>query len=80
MPGFSLTVLLLPRDGCPDSGIGTTSEVLDLLDAQCDVPGWCWHSKREASRIITVVPPVVKDLGYEDTDPVSVRRAYTLFG
>jgi triose/dihydroxyacetone kinase / FAD-AMP lyase (cyclizing) len=42
MPGFSLTLLLLPRPnaGAPNS----TSEILGLLDARPEAPGWKWNS------------------------------------
>jgi hypothetical protein len=37
MPGFSLTLLLLP-EAC-------TSRMLSLIDEPCDAPGWKWSSK-----------------------------------
>ena len=81
MPGFSLTILLLPRDGSPDSELATASQVLDLLDAPCDAPGWSWHSKSDLSPInIRSAPPVIKDLGHGDTGSISVRRAYAGVG
>jgi len=42
MPGFSLTVLLLPRAG--ESTTRSASEILSLLDDTPDTPGWKWSS------------------------------------
>ena len=41
MPGFSLTALLLPRH----SESPSINEILDLLDADADAPGWKWSSR-----------------------------------
>ncbi|KAG5645704.1 hypothetical protein DXG03_005399 [Asterophora parasitica] len=41
MPGFSITLLLLPSK---DSTF-TTPLVLSLLDEQANAPGWKWHSR-----------------------------------
>lgn len=43
MPGFSLTLLLLPRE--EDSSPSPT-QVLSLLDSKPDVPAWPWTSSR----------------------------------
>ncbi|TFK29675.1 dihydroxyacetone kinase 1 [Coprinopsis marcescibilis] len=40
MPGFSLTLLLLPREG--ESNAFSASQILSLLDAKPRVPGWPW--------------------------------------
>lgn len=42
MPGFSLTLLLLPREG--DSSGPSTKQILSLLDEKPNVPGWRWSS------------------------------------
>ncbi|KLO12713.1 dihydroxyacetone kinase [Schizopora paradoxa] len=42
MPGFSLTLLLLPHPS--EAGIPSTSEILELLDAPAQAPGWRWSS------------------------------------
>ncbi|KAF8316309.1 dihydroxyacetone kinase [Clavulina sp. PMI_390] len=42
MPGFSLTLLLLPR-----SGAFPTTKILEYLDAQTDAPGWPWYARAE---------------------------------
>jgi dihydroxyacetone kinase len=44
MPGFSLTLLLLP------SGSGepySSKQILELLDAPANAPGWAWTSGKE---------------------------------
>ncbi|KAH7105788.1 dihydroxyacetone kinase [Auriculariales sp. MPI-PUGE-AT-0066] len=43
MPGFSLTILLLPRHGQPGS-LASAEDILKLLDAPTDAPGWSWHA------------------------------------
>ena len=40
MPGFSLTLLLLPGSGEPYS----SAQILELLDAPASAPGWKWTS------------------------------------
>lgn len=44
MPGFSVSLFLLPRAG---ESKYTTSELLTLLDAPGDAPGWAWTSRAE---------------------------------
>jgi triose/dihydroxyacetone kinase / FAD-AMP lyase (cyclizing) len=39
MPGFSLTLLLLPK-----SGPWSKDKILSLIDFRPDVPGWPWSS------------------------------------
>lgn len=57
MPGFSLTLLLLPRFGerapCQDT------EILSLLDAKPDTPGWKWCSQTPLSDVASLAtsPP-----------------------
>lgn len=43
MPGFSLTLLLLPQGGEPYS----SQNILELLDAPASAPGWGWTSGKE---------------------------------
>ncbi|EKM81723.1 hypothetical protein AGABI1DRAFT_90110 [Agaricus bisporus var. burnettii JB137-S8] len=54
MPGFSITLLLLPREG--DASAPSTQQILSLLDDKPDVPGWKWSSAQppaaKASQII----------------------------
>lgn len=45
MPGFSLTVLLLPREG--SSSQFSAEKIIKLLDAPTDAPGWPWHPYAE---------------------------------
>jgi len=42
MPGFSITLLLLPTED--EVGAPLASEILSLLDDKPDVPGWKWSS------------------------------------
>ncbi|KAH8108337.1 dihydroxyacetone kinase [Phellopilus nigrolimitatus] len=42
MPGFSLTILLLPR--VSDANAPSMSEILSLLDEKADAPGWKWSA------------------------------------
>lgn len=42
MPGFSLTLLLLPREG--DTSAPPAQLILSLLDDKPNVPGWRWSS------------------------------------
>lgn len=43
MPGFSITLLLLPTATSSSSSL-TTPQLLSLLDEPADVPGWKWSS------------------------------------
>ncbi|KAG8950773.1 Dihydroxyacetone kinase 2 [Tulasnella sp. 424] len=45
MPGFSLTLLLLPRPNSNDGSSG--AKLLELLDEPTEAPGWKWHSRSE---------------------------------
>jgi dihydroxyacetone kinase len=72
MPGFSITVLLLPRAG--ENG-RSENDILELLDAPADAPGWRWYAKSEPPTEIqrateeeeveveetVVLPPTSKD-------------------
>jgi dihydroxyacetone kinase len=40
MPGFSITLLLLPREG--DASAPSSQQVLSLLDDKPSVPAWKW--------------------------------------
>ena len=52
MPGFSLTLLLLP--GASDSNAPNANKLLALLDEPAAVPGWKWTvGKPPADTIIT---------------------------
>lgn len=42
MPGFSITLLLLPTKD--EVGAPLVSDILSLLDDKPDVPGWKWSS------------------------------------
>ncbi|KAK4685203.1 triose/dihydroxyacetone kinase / FAD-AMP lyase (cyclizing), partial [Tremellales sp. Uapishka_1] len=45
MPGFSLTLLLLPGEGSNEPY--SSKDVLELLDAPASAPGWAWSSSSE---------------------------------
>lgn len=45
MPGFSLTLLLLPRDG--EQGEYTSKQIIEYLDAPASAPGWAFNSVTE---------------------------------
>jgi dihydroxyacetone kinase len=45
MPGFSITLLRLPAAG--ENAPHSAAEILELVDAPADAPGWAWHSKTE---------------------------------
>ncbi|KAG8918917.1 Dihydroxyacetone kinase 2, partial [Tulasnella sp. 417] len=47
MPGFSLTLHLLPRPNYTD-GL-SASKLLELLDEPTEAPGWKWHARSEPS-------------------------------
>jgi dihydroxyacetone kinase len=47
MPGFSITLLLLPQAN--DSTSPPSSLLLSLLDEGCNAPGWKWSPKRPPS-------------------------------
>jgi dihydroxyacetone kinase len=47
MPGFSLTLLLLPKKGDKYS----PERILELLDAKADAPGWAWTSTGEPGKL-----------------------------
>jgi len=45
MPGFSITLLLLPR--ADSKATFSAEKILSLLDASTDAPGWKWHATKE---------------------------------
>ncbi|EJD07701.1 dihydroxyacetone kinase [Fomitiporia mediterranea MF3/22] len=49
MPGFSLTLLLLPT--ASDSNAPPKADILSLLDERPDVPGWRWSSQQPPSPV-----------------------------
>lgn len=42
MPGFSITLLLLPAEG--EADVPSSDLLLSLLDEKPEVPGWKWSS------------------------------------
>lgn len=53
MPGFSISLLLLPTAGSSQS----TSQLLSLLDEPADVPGWKWSAHVSPPPKPTAAPP-----------------------
>ena len=47
MPGFSISLLLLPREDVGDAP--TSSLIVSLLDDKADAPGWRWSSYKVPS-------------------------------
>jgi len=73
MPGFSLTLLLLP--GSNDANAPPTDLLLGLLDDPTDTPGWKWSS-RTASTRASQIPQTPQEM---TTTPSHVSpRAATL--
>jgi len=62
MPGFSLTLLLLPGQGDEYS----SKEILSLLDAPASSPGWNYYSAREPgvldAKAVEVAAPKVNEV------------------
>lgn len=67
MPGFSLTLLLLPRTG--EKAPATTEEILSLLDDKTDAPGWKWSSGLEPGK-----PKIAPDVEPSSTTFTSTGR------
>lgn len=44
MPGFSITLLLLPSISEGDANTPRQADILTLLDERVEVPGWKWSS------------------------------------
>ena len=56
MPGFSLTVMVLPREGTFQF---SAEKMIEFLDAATDAPGWPWHACAEP----TLDPPHIRESG-----------------
>ena len=54
MPGFSLTLLLLPT--ASDINAPSKSDILSLLDEKADVPGWKWSSQLPPVPVVETGP------------------------
>lgn len=52
MPGFSITLLLLPSKN--DESAPSTDLLLSLLDDQCEAPGWKWSSRSPAPSLQSI--------------------------
>lgn len=56
MPGFSITVLLLPTSS--DKGAPSADLVLSLLDEKPNVPGWKWAAPTQPTAHVEAKKPV----------------------
>ena len=74
MPGFSVTVLLLPRDG--EEGY-SEKDILDLLDAPADAPGWRWYAKSEPP---TEIRRADEEVDVEVEETVVLPRGVETYG
>jgi len=63
MPGFSLTLLLLPRD-TSDTVQWSTDDILQFLDAPTEAPGWPWHAPSNPSFPAESATPSVQELAH----------------
>ncbi|KAK0184586.1 dihydroxyacetone kinase [Armillaria mellea] len=52
MPGFSISLVLLPRE--EDADAPKASKVLSLLDAKAETPGWKWTSSSKPNESFTL--------------------------
>ncbi|KAF8891150.1 Dak1 domain-containing protein [Mucidula mucida] len=58
MPGFSVSLVLLPRAG--DKSPKSAADILSLLDAKADTPGWKWTSSKVPNASFTTPPSADK--------------------
>jgi triose/dihydroxyacetone kinase / FAD-AMP lyase (cyclizing) len=71
MPGFSVTLLLLPT---ASSSSPTTSHLLSLLDEPADVPGWKWSSRvAPPSQPIATPPRTSQSISAKTTSGLKVE-------
>lgn len=68
MPGFSITLLLLP--GAEPDNATSTHFILSLLDDPTNAPGWKWSSKSEPKAITETA-----SLASVDTTPLSSQSS-----
>ncbi|WWC99517.1 dihydroxyacetone kinase [Kwoniella sp. B9012] len=66
MPGFSLTLLLLP--GKSESSTYSSSQILEYLDAPASAPGWAWTSGKEPGVVGAKVDEVVQEKKGKEVD------------
>lgn len=75
MPGFSLTLFLLP--GSNDANAPSTDLLLGLLDDPADTPGWKWSSRTaSASTRASQIPQTPQEM--TTISPHASLRAATL--
>jgi len=59
MPGFSLTLLLLPSS--PSTAAPPEDVILRLLDAPTSAPGWKWTSGKTPSTVVPSLPTLTSE-------------------
>jgi dihydroxyacetone kinase len=72
MPGFSLTLLLLPRDS--EKGEYSSKQILEYLDAPASAPGWAFNSVTEPGVHTKDEAPVTA--AAENVKEVDLAREY----
>lgn len=80
MPGFSLTLLLLPSAGGDEPY--SSKEILSLLDAPGSAPGWKYYTAQEPGKLdaksAEVYAPKTKDVELPRRYPTLSRRVSVL--
>ncbi|KAK0466143.1 dihydroxyacetone kinase [Desarmillaria tabescens] len=73
MPGFSISLVLLPRD--EDSGAPKASKILSLLDAKAETPGWKWTSTSKPNASFTLDKDLKTKAATKSTEAGSLSAA-----
>lgn len=73
MPGFSITLLLLPTKD--EVGAPLVSDILSLLDDKPDVPGWKWSSGSPLPESQQVLSGNSLGTGIPDLEKIPVLQA-----
>ncbi|KAH9967122.1 dihydroxyacetone kinase 1 [Russula dissimulans] len=61
MPGFSLTLLLLPSPSSAGAAAPSEDVILRLLDAFTSAPGWKWTSGKTPSTLVPLPPTLAPE-------------------
>jgi dihydroxyacetone kinase len=71
MPGFSVTLLLLP-----DANSNLSADfIVSLLDEPTDTPGWKWSSRSALSCSLDIPGPKPADQSFTKSNTVSLKAA-----
>ena len=73
MPGFSLTLLLLPSGSNEPY---SPKQILELLDAPANAPGWSWTSGAEPG---SVSAKATKEIASAKRTELDMAREYSCF-